>query len=230
MKNVALGAAMACALVSTAAAQATAPASPMAAPSAPPAVAPVQAIAPAASLPSQMTLPANTEVLLSMNEELSTKGGKIEVGTKFRLSVVQDVRLNGYIVIPRGTPAMGEVTYKTGKGMFGKSGKMEIDLRHLDLNGQIIPITGHYRQEGSGNTVATIATVVLVAPIAGMLVTGRSATLPQGRELKAYLADALPVTVPVAAAAPSVTALTIPATATPVASTINAAVPAAGSR
>jgi hypothetical protein len=80
--------------------------------------------------------------------------------------------------------------------MFGKSGKMEIDLRHLDLNGQAIPLTGHYRQEGAGNTVATVATVLLVAPIAGMLVTGRSAILPQGRELKAYLAESLPVALP----------------------------------
>ena len=196
MKNIALGAVMACVLVSTAAAQTAAPAPAAIAPAASPVVTPVQAIAPAASLPSQMTLPANTEVLLSMNEELSTKGGKIEVGTKFRLSVVQDVKLNGYIIIPRGTPAIGEVTWKTGKGMFGKSGKMEIDLRHLDLNGQVIPLTGHYRQEGSGNTVATVATVLLVAPIAGMLVTGRSAILPQGRELKAYLAESLPVALP----------------------------------
>src|SRR5262245_36316532 len=98
MKKVALGAAMACALVSNASAQTTStPAQSTAAPAATPAVAPVQAIAPAAPLAAQITLPANTEVLLSMNEELSTKGGKIEVGTKFRLSVVQDVKLNGYI-------------------------------------------------------------------------------------------------------------------------------------
>ena len=186
MKSVALGAAMACVLASAAAAQVTSP---------PAAIVPLQAVAPA---PTQTSLPANTEVLLSMNEELSTKGGKIEVGTKFRMSVVNDVRLNGFTVIPRGTPAVGEVTWKTGKGMFGKSGKMEVDLRHLDLNGQTIPLTGHYRQEGSGNTVATVATVILVAPIAGMLVTGRSAVLPQGRELKAYLAESLPVTMPAA--------------------------------
>lgn len=192
MKSVALGAALACALASNAVAQSTASA--VAAPVTTPApVTPVVAVAPA---PVQATLPANTEVLLSMNEELSTKGGKIEVGTKFRLSVVNDIKLNGYTVIPRGTPAVGEVTWKTGKGMFGKSGKMEVDIRHLDLNGQTVPLTGHYRQEGSGNTVATVATVVLVAPIAGMLVTGRSAVLPQGRELKAYLAEALPVTFP----------------------------------
>jgi len=201
MKKIALGAAMACALMSNAAAQTT---SSVAAPSPAqvPAV-PVQAVAPVAA---QATLPANTEVLLSMNEELTTKGGKIEIGTKFRLTVVHDVKLNGYIVIPRGTPAVGEVTWKTGKGMFGKSGKMEIDLRHIDLNGQIIPITGHYRQEGSGNTVATVATVILVAPIAGMLVTGRSAVIPQGRELEAHLAEALPVTLPAGSAPATVVA------------------------
>ena len=213
MKIVALGALMSCVLASDAVAQVN----PAAVPAVPASVAavPIQAVA---ASPARLSVPANTEVLLSMNEDLSTKGGKIEVGTKFRLSLVQDVTLNGFVVIPRGTGAVGEVTWKTGKGMFGKSGKMEIDLRHLDLNGRIIPITGHYRQEGSGNTVATVATVVLLAPIAGMLVTGRSAVIPQGRELKAYLAEPLPVELPANAVPVSVVqAIAVPVPPVPVA-------------
>jgi hypothetical protein len=58
-------------------------------------------------------------------------------------------------VIPRGTPAMGEVTWRTGKGAFGKSGKLEFSLRYIDLGGQHIPVTGDFRQEGEGNTLAT---------------------------------------------------------------------------
>lgn len=226
MKYIAFGAAMACALSSAASAQ-SAPATSTtvtgAAQVAPVTIQPIVATRPQNY---QTSVPANTELVLAMNEELSTKGGKIEVGTKFRLSLVNDVKLNGYVVIPRGTPAVGEVTWKTGKGMFGKSGKMEIDLRHVDLNGQIIPITGHYRQEGSGNTVATVATVVLVAPIAGMLVTGRSAIIPQGRELKGYLSEALPVTLPLAAAAPAITAVAAPTVAPVAVSTTLSTAPA----
>lgn len=141
------------------------------------------------------SLPANTEIILSMNEDLTTKGGKIDEGYKFGLSVAYDVMMGDYVVIPKGTPATGEVTWKTGKGAFGKSGKMEIELRHVDLNGRRVPVTGKYRQEGEGNTVATVGTVILVGVFAGF-VTGKSARIPQGRELKAFTVDALPVALP----------------------------------
>lgn len=144
-------------------------------------------------------LPANTEVLLSMNEDLTTKGGRIEVGYKFGLTVAADVMLGDYVVIPKGTPAIGEVTWLTGKGAFGKSGKMEIQVRSIELNGRRIPVTGKYRQEGEGNTVATVASVALLWP-AAPFVTGKSARIPAGRELKAFTESATPVTLPATAA------------------------------
>jgi hypothetical protein len=156
------------------------------------------------------SLPANTEIMLRMNDELTTKGGKLEVGHMFRLSVVDDVRLGDAIVIPRGSPAFGEVTWKTGKGAFGKSGKMEVKMRYIDLNGRRIPLSGEYRQEGEGNTVATVAAVVAVG-VFGAFVTGKSAVIPQGRELKAHTIEALPVVLPAVApvAVPEQSAVTV---------------------
>jgi hypothetical protein len=145
---------------------------------------------PRAAETGQTMLPANTELLLSMNDDLTTKG--IEEGHKFRLSLVRDVMLGDLVVIPKGTPAVGEVTWKTGKGAFGKSGKMEIALRYVDLNGRHIPIEGTYRQEGEGNTAATVAGVIAAGVFAGFI-TGKSAKIPQGRELKAHTKEALPV-------------------------------------
>lgn len=93
---------------------------------------------------SEVTLPSNTEVILRMTDDLSTKGGQIKVGHVFRLTVAFDVRSQGNVVIPAGTPATGEVTMRTGKAVFGKSGKMEVELRNIDLNGRRIPVTGKY--------------------------------------------------------------------------------------
>lgn len=155
---------------------------------------------PVAATETRNTLPANTEVLLSMNDELSSK--RVEEGDKFRLTVVHDVLSGDHVVIPRGTGAVGEVVWKTGKGAFGKSGKMEIELRYIDLNGRSIPVTGKYRQEGEGNTVATVAGVAAVGVFA-VFITGKSARIPQGRELKAYTRDPLPFAVAEAAPAPA---------------------------
>lgn len=128
-----------------------------------------------------------------MSEDLSTKGGQVKQGHVFNLTVAYDVRVNGVVAIPAGTPAKGEVTMRTGKGVFGKSGKMEIELRSIDLNGQRIPVTGKYRQEGEGNTLAAVGAVFIAGGL--LFVTGKSAIIPRGRELSAYTMNATTVSV-----------------------------------
>ena len=179
-------------------------------------------------------LPANTEIMLRVNEEINSR--RAHEHDMFNLTVVSDVRLGQYVVIPAGTRAVGEVTWLTGRGMFGKSGKMDVALRYIDLNGRQIPIEGTFRQEGEGNTVATIAAVVLVAPVAGLFITGHSAVIPAGRQLVARTSNALAVTLPAnatitdpvrASLAPAQASVVVPVEA-PVAD-VEAAEPAASS-
>jgi hypothetical protein len=198
------------------------PATPTAAPAAvaAPAVAAPAVAAPAAAAVAAPavasvagTLPANTDVMLRMDQELNSKSAK--QGDRFNMTVVNDVLNNGLVVIPAGTRGVGEVTYRTGKGSFGKSGKMEIELKHLELDNRRIPITGKYRQEGEGGTTATVVTAVLVG-VFSAFVTGKSAIVPQGRELLAQTdepinydpalarrAAVLPASAPMPAAAPA---------------------------
>jgi hypothetical protein len=163
------------------------------------------AVAPATSAPNaapllvvpvqQQTmsvLPANTELTLSMNQEVSTKGKRWNEGDTFDLTVTHNVMLGNYVVIPRGSRGVGRITWLTNKGAFGKSGKMEIDLEYVEAGGRRIPISGHYRQEGEGNTVGTVAGVVAVGLFAGF-VTGKSGRIPQGRELTARTKEDLPI-------------------------------------
>ena len=140
-------------------------------------------------------VPANTEVTLKMNQEVTTKGKTWSEGDTFELSVVHDVLLDAYIVIPRGTRAVGRITWLTSKGAFGKSGKMDVELEYIELGGRRIPINGTYRQEGEGNTVATVGGVIAAGVFAGFI-TGKSARIPQGREMTATLESDLAVALP----------------------------------
>lgn len=140
-----------------------------------------------------LTLPANSEVVLRMAEELTTKGGQAKEGQMFRLTVAFDVKVDGVTVIPAGTPATGEVTWKTGRAVFGKSGKMEIALRYINLDGERIPVEGEYRQEGEGDTLAAVGAVVLAAPL--LVITGKSAVIPRGKEMMAHTIEPFTVTV-----------------------------------
>ncbi len=140
-----------------------------------------------------LSLPSNTEVGIRLNEDVSTKTH--QQGDRITFSTTHDILLQDYVVIPAGTRVVGEVTWMTGKGMFGKSGKFEIEVRYIDLNGRRIPMQGKFRQEGDGNTVATIGAVVVV-PVAGFFVTGKSGAMPRGRELTVYTAEAVAVALP----------------------------------
>ena len=149
--------------------------------------------APPVAPPTTTMLPANTEILVSLNEELSSRRNR--QGETFSLSIVGNVMLGNYIVIPAGTRVVGEITWVTGRGMFGKSGKMAIAIRYIDLNGRQIPLVGTFLQQGEGNAVATVASVAVV-PVAGLFITGHSAVIPAGRQFSVRLRDDLPVILP----------------------------------
>ena len=131
-----------------------------------------------------LTLPANTEVVLRLTDELTSKGNQNKEGDTFRLVVAYDVKVQGRTVIPSGTIATGEITKRSGKGVFGKSGKLEVQMRNIDLNGLRIPVVGNYKQAGEGNTLAAVGAVVVAAGL--LFVTGKSAVIPRGREFTAY--------------------------------------------
>lgn len=151
-------------------------------------------VSPVSTEPAEV-LPANTEVLLSMNQDVTTKGKQWNEGDTFNLTVVHDVIHDGHVVIPKGSRAVGQITWMTNKGMFGKSGKMDIELKYVEVGGQRLDIDGTYRQEGEGNTLATIGGVVLVGVFAGFI-TGKSALVPQGRELMAHTQHDIPLALP----------------------------------
>lgn len=151
--------------------------------------APSVGVAPAIPAPpvaTALTLPANTELTLTPNSDVSSKAMK--AGDVFAVSTVYDVTMNGMIIIPKGTRGEGKITWRTGKGAFGKSAKMDVAFDWLEVGGRRVVLDGKYRQEGQGNTAATIGAVLAVGVLGGF-VTGKSAVIPNGMQLKAFTAE-----------------------------------------
>jgi hypothetical protein len=136
------------------------------------------------------TLPANSPIVVSVDEELNS--GRNKVGDTFSMTVAEDVVVDGSVVIPRGARAVGEVTSRTGKGMFGKSGKMELAVRSVEVGGRQIPVEGNFREEGKGNKEAAIWGAVWVGPFAAVI-TGKNAVVSKARALTVRTMEALPV-------------------------------------
>lgn len=147
-----------------------------------------------------LILPVNTQVSLTIDAELASNRAK--VGDTFALSVQRDVVEGTTVVIPRGTHAIGAVKARSGKGTMGKSGKMEVEIRSLDLNGRVVALTGSGRQAGKGNGAATLGTLLLFGPFAAA-VTGTSARFRKGRVFTAYTGEPIVVAPDAPAAVPA---------------------------
>jgi hypothetical protein len=166
----------------------TAPAvSSFATPAAPIVAQPLPQVGPGSALPS------NTDVWLTLDRKLDSHD--VKVGDPLTFKVARDVMLGNFIIIPRGTPANGHITFRSGRGAFGKSAKLEFDIETITLTGHPIPVSGHFRIAGDGNTGATIGAVAAAGVIGGVFVKGRSAVAAEGSEWKVATKQPVPVEV-----------------------------------
>lgn len=132
-----------------------------------------------------------TEIRLVTLTELNSKRDR--VGERFDMEVQESVQLNGQTVIPAGTRAVGEITMRKGKGMWGKSGKLEFRPLYVKLGDRQIRISANStRDKGKAGTAGVVAAVVFL-PVAGFLVTGTSARIPAQTPVVAQLDEDVPV-------------------------------------
>jgi len=160
-------------------------------------------------------LRVGTPVPLRLTEELTTKGKKLRVGHRFHLETSEPVMLNGVVVIPAGSPAVGEVTDVRNKGMWGKSGHLSAHILYVTVNGRQIRLSGTFDDKGVAGGVGAAAVSAVVFLPAGFFMTGTSARVPVGAQVKAFTDEDVPLSINVAQAPLVVTTAAAPAAATP---------------
>jgi hypothetical protein len=143
-------------------------------------------------------LAAGTSVMFTMDKALASderdkiKGEKklpkdkrrlTNKGETFTMTVVQDVRAGDQIVIPKGSRGLGEVIEVGGRGGFGKSGKINIKMNHVEVGSNKYALTGEYLQKGKGRGGAAVAGTIIAGAIAGAFIKGDDADIPMGTEL-----------------------------------------------
>lgn len=144
-------------------------------------------------LPAQQDeiLRAGTEVPLITREELTTKKKALRVGQRFQMEVAANIERNGVVVIPVGTPAIGEITEVRNKGMWGKSGYINARIISLRLGDRNVRLSGTFDDKGVTGTGGVVAAIAFV-PIAGFITTGTSALIASGSGVKGFLDEDLP--------------------------------------
>lgn len=130
---------------------------------------------PSPPMPLGATLLAGTPLRLTTVAALNS--ATLVQGQRVALTIADDVRVGSRLVIARGTPAVGEIEALAQKGMFGKAAKFSLRPLFVDLNGQRVNLVGGHDQQGKKGVAAAAVTTVLFG-VMGIIITGKSATLP----------------------------------------------------
>jgi hypothetical protein len=156
----------------------------------------------AAPITTGAVLRTGTEVPLKLSEMLTTKGKVLKAGQRVHLEVAEPVLVNGVVVIPAGSPAMGEITEVRNKGMWGKSGHFAGRVLYTTVNGRQLRLTGVFDDKGTAGGVGAVAASAVLIPVAGFFMTGTSAKMEMGTPVKGFMDEDVQLTMPASGPAP----------------------------
>lgn len=134
-------------------------------------------------------VPRETLVKIALRTSLNSE--KNEVGDPVPYEVLEDVQVEGVVVIARGTKGQGRLVKVRRRGAFGRSGRLQIDFGSVPaVDGTLLPLTLGEKaiQENKALAYAvgaSVAGLVILGPlgaVAGVLVQGDPAKVPEGTE------------------------------------------------
>ena len=125
-----------------------------------------------------------TDVSLQFAEKLSS--ATATEGQRFNLTLDADLRVNGVVVVPRGSKAVGTVINATKRGFMGKAGELNIQINYLLVGDQRIPLRASSGREGDSKVGATVALTVLFGPL-GLLKRGKNVEINPGTVITAFV-------------------------------------------
>jgi hypothetical protein len=154
--------------------------------------APVAPPATAGSAPRGFVLEDGTPVHLVLSENLSSADAV--TGQTVPFEVVEDVIVDGFVVIPHGSTAWATVTDAEHKRRMGRAGKLDLNIDKVRLaDGEKAMLRAVKGVKGGGHTGAMVgamvATSLVVWPAAPLflLMHGKDVTIPKGTNISAFI-------------------------------------------
>ena len=139
-----------------------------------------------------------TPVKLRLTRNLSSATDK--TGDTIDFEVVEDVSVNGTLVVPRGSTAWATITEAQPKRRMGRGGKLDVNIDKVRLkDGEKIALRAVKDSKGGGHvgamTGAMVATGIVFFPAAPLFLFmhGKDINIPKGTEITAYVAGNIPL-------------------------------------
>lgn len=142
--------------------------------------------------PLAFGLQDGTPIKLRLARNLSSADAK--TGETVDFEILEDVKIDDLIIIPRGGIAIGTVTRAKPKGRMGKAGKLDITIDFArTVTGEKIALRAVKETSGKGSTGAMtgaiVASSILFFPAAPffLFMKGKDTKIPKGTEIAAYV-------------------------------------------
>jgi hypothetical protein len=141
---------------------------------------------------SQFILEDGTPIKLVLGENLSSADA--QVGQEVSFEVVEDVLVQGIVVIPKGSTAWATITAAEHKRRLGRAGKLDLNLDKVRLSdGEKALIKATKDAQGGGHTGAMVGAMAATAifTLGGsalfLLMHGKDITIPKGTAVTAFV-------------------------------------------
>jgi hypothetical protein len=141
---------------------------------------------------SHITLEDGTPVQLVLSENLSSASAV--TGQTVAFETVEDIIVDGVVVIPRMSTAWGTVTQAQAKRRMGRGGKLDLNIDKVRLaDGEKAMLRAVKETKGGGHTGAMtgaiVATALVVWPAAPLflLMHGKDTSIPKGTQITAFI-------------------------------------------
>ena len=133
-----------------------------------------------------------TPVKLRLSQTVSSADAHVNDRVEFE--VLEDVMVNGVVVIPKGGTALGTVTEAVPKKRMARGGKLEIVMDSVRLvDGQKVALRAVKDGKGGGHTggmtIGIVAAAVVFWPAAPLflLMHGKDITFPKGTDVPTFV-------------------------------------------
>jgi PEGA domain-containing protein len=155
-----------------------------------------QAAAAASSSQSPKTpgfrLEDGTPIRLRLQRTISSADAQVDDTVDF--DVLEEVKVNDMVVIPKGSVALGTVTEAQSKRRMARGGKLNVNIDSVRLaDGEKAALRAVKDVKGGGHTGAMtgaiVATSIVFFPAAPffLFMHGKDITIPKGTEITAYV-------------------------------------------
>ena len=141
--------------------------------------------------PEPHTLLDGTPIKLRLSQTISSADARVNQEVPFE--VVEDVKVDNVVVLPKGSTAIGVVTEAEPKRRMGRGGKLNINISYARLaDNEKAALRAMQNEKGGGHvgamTGAMVGTAIVFFPAAPLFLFmhGKDITIPQGTEVTAF--------------------------------------------